>query len=254
MAQGQQAQKQKNDKQKSMFEIFDNGSSGSKSVLKYPEIAEWPEKELLGYEKETLGFFISSHPLAAYEKELKKYFAVDTNKIQTMLDGEEVIMGGVPVKINEITTRKGERMAFVTLEDLKGSIEIIVFSELYKKVAVTLQNEQPVMLKGKVSVDERIQKAKIQAEQIVLLSEASKILTKSIHFNLDVTQVSKIQLEKFKNILKNHPGNCTGFLHMVIPDRSETIISLPAEFRLNPSEGLVQEVEYLLGSKTIIFN
>ncbi|MCD6353696.1 MAG: DNA polymerase III subunit alpha [Proteobacteria bacterium] len=254
MAQGQQAQKQKNDKQKSMFEIFDNGSSGSKAVLKYPEIAEWPEKELLGYEKEILGFFISSHPLAGYEKELKKYFAVDTNKIQTMLDGEEVVMGGVPVKVKETPTRKGERMAFVTLEDLKGSIELIVFSDLYKKVAVTLQNEQPVMLKGKVSVDERIQKAKIQAEQIVPLSEASKILTKSIHFNLDVSQVSKIQLEKFKNILKNHPGNCAGFLHMIIPDRSETIISLPAEFRLNPSEGLVQEVEYLLGSKTIIFN
>jgi len=251
MEKGQQAQKQKNDKQKSLFEAFDTNGSKAQLSYKYPDIAEWGESELLSHEKETLGFFISSHPLVSYERDLKKFSTIDTSKIHYMNDGEEVKIGGVPVTINEIKTRRGERMAFVTIEDLKGSIEIIVFAELYKDVAAVLKGEQPIMIKGKVSIDANNQKAKVRAEVIMPLSEAFKKLPSSVHFNLDTSIITKPQLEKFKNILKSHPGECAAFLHLFIPSRSETIITLPAELRLNPSEALFQEVEYLFGSHVI---
>jgi len=251
MEKGQQAQKQKNDKQKSLFEAFDTNGSKAQLSYKYPDIAEWGESELLSHEKETLGFFISSHPLVSYERDLKKFSTIDTSKIHYMNDGEEVKIGGVPVTINEIKTRRGERMAFVTIEDLKGSIEIIVFAELYKDVAAVLKGEQPIMIKGKVSIDANNQKAKVRAEVIMPLSEAFKKLPSSVHFNLDTSIITKPQLEKFKNILKSHPGECAAFLHLFIPSRSETIITIPAELRLNPSEALFQEVEYLFGSHVI---
>ncbi|MBW1678727.1 MAG: DNA polymerase III subunit alpha [Deltaproteobacteria bacterium] len=254
MEKGQQIQRQKNDRQKSLFKIFDSDVSRLKVTSKYPDLPEWPESELLAYEKETLGFFISSHPLVSYEKDLKKLSTIDTSKIQNMHDGADVKIGGVPVAINEITTRRGKRMAFVTLEDLKGSIEIIVFAELYKEVASILKNEQPIMVKGKVSMDASNQTAKVKTEKIIPLSEAAKILPSIVHFNLDISIISKAQLEKFRNILKNHPGNCAAFLHLLLPGRSETIISLPDEFRLNPSEGLFQEMEYLFGRPVTTVN
>ena len=88
----------------------------------------------------------------------------------------------------------------------------------------------------------------------MLLSEAFKKLPTSVHFNLDTSVITKPQLEKFKNILKSHPGECTAFLHLVIPGRSETVIALPAELRLKLTEALFQEVEYLFGNHVIMLH
>jgi DNA polymerase-3 subunit alpha len=171
-----------------------------------------------------------------------------------MKDGGEVKIAGVPVSVNEIMTRRGERMAFVTLEDLKGSIEIILFAELYKKVSTIVKGERPVMIKGKISVDENNQKVKIRAEEVLPLSDAISMIPGKIHFNLDVTHVSKPQLEKFKNILKNHPGKCDAYLHLFIPGQSETVIVLPDDFRLDSCDALFQEVEYLFGRQVATIN
>jgi len=256
MDKGQQFQKQKTDRQKSLFASFEATTKDAKTPVpgRYPDIAEWAEAELLSHEKETLGFFISSHPLVTYEKQLKKLTTVDTSNIHALRDGEEVRIGGVPVTINEIKTRRGERMAFVTIEDLKGSIEIIVFAELYKDSTAVLKAEQPIMIKGKVSIDANTQKAKVRAEEIMPFSEAFRKLPTSVHFNLNTSVITKPQLEKFKNILKSHPGDCTAFLHLFIPSQSETIIALPPELRLNPTDALFREVEYLFGSHVIMLH
>ena len=253
MENGQQIQKQKADKQKSLFGDTENGSSFSYNG-KYPEMREWPENELLTYEKEALGFFISSHPLVSFEKELKKISNTDTKEIQNLKDGAEAKIGGVPVSLNEIKTKRGDLMGFITLEDLKGSVEVIVFAELYKKISPIIKSEQPILVKGKVTLDATNQKAKVKAEDITLLADGVKILPSSVHVHLDISVLSKPQLEKLKNIFKNHPGQCTTYLHLLIPDRSETVISLPDDFHLNPSEGLSKEVEYLFGSQVMTFD
>ncbi|WAC07162.1 MAG: DNA polymerase III subunit alpha [Thermodesulfobacteriota bacterium] len=253
MEKGQQLQKQKGDKQKSLFGEAENGFSFSYDG-KYPEIREWPESELLTYEKEALGFFISSHPLVSFEKELKKASNTDTKEIQNLKDGAEAKIGGVPVALNEIKTKRGDIMAFVTLEDLNGSIEVIVFAELYKKVSPIIKSEQPILVKGKVTMDTNNQKSKVKAEEISLLADVAKVLPSTVHFSLDLSLISKPQLEKLKNILKHHPGKCAAFLHLLVPGRSETIISLPEELHLNPSDGLSKEVEYLFGSQVMTFD
>ena len=69
-----------------------------------------------------------------------------------------------------------------------------------------------------------------------------------------ITFKNRDEYKETKNILKNHPGNCAAFLHLLLPGRSETIISLPDEFRLNPSEGLFQEMEYLFGRRVVTLN
>ncbi len=251
MERGQERQREKNGKQKSLFELIDSDDINGTKPPEYADIPEWSESVLLTHEKETLGFFISSHPLASYDKELKRFFCVDSAEIQSRRDGEEVHMGGVPVAVNEVMTRRGDRMAFVTFEDLKGSLEVIVFADLYKEAALLVKTEQPLLIKGRVAMDERSQKVKLRAEEVHLLSEATKILTKTVHFNLDVSKMTKPHLEKLKNILRNHRGNCAAYLHLHIPEESETIISLPDEYQLEPSEGLLNEVEFLFGSKVV---
>ncbi|HQO79351.1 MAG TPA: OB-fold nucleic acid binding domain-containing protein, partial [Thermodesulfobacteriota bacterium] len=248
---GQERQQEKNGRQKSLFGIIESADSRERSTPGYPACEEWPEHEVLAYEKETLGFFISSHPLASYQKDLKRLRCTGTGEMQNRRDGEDVSLAGVPVSINEILTRKGERMAFVTIEDLHGSIEVVVFSELFRNSSPLLKSEQPLLIRGKVTMDERTQKAKLRADEILPLSQASTILTKAVHVRLDLSQLTRLQLERLRSILRNHPGTCAAYLHLLIPERSETIISLPEEFYLEPSEGLVREVESLFGSTAI---
>lgn len=252
MDKAQQLQRQRNDRQMSLFGSDEASAlKGISPTIPYPAIPEWPEPELLAYEKESLGFYISSHPLATFAKDLKRLSTVDTGGLSNLSDGQELRLGGVPVSLNEITTRKGERMAFVIVEDLKGSTEVVVFSELYKQAATLLKSEQPILIKGKATIDEKSQKAKIRAEEIIPLGDAKKLIAETVHFALDLSHVSKLQLEQFRNILINHRGDCNAFLHLSIPGRSETIVSLPQDFKLNPSDSLVKEVNHLFGGPVV---
>jgi len=254
MENGQQIQKQKIDKQKSLFGEEQNHSFFSENHLPYPEIPEWGESELLNYEKEALGFFISSHPLIAYEKELKNLTTHYTAEISNLKEGAEIRVGGIPVAVNEIRTKRGEIMAFVTLEDLAGSIEVMIFSELYKKVSPIIKSEQPLLVKGKVMVDIHNQKSKIKAEEIILLREASKILPASVTFNLDISYLSNELLERFKDILQNYPGTCPIYLQLVISEKTAVTILLPENYRLTPSEKLLKEIEDLFGKSVVTLN
>jgi DNA polymerase III subunit alpha len=147
--------------------------------------------------------------------------------------------------VKEINTRKGDRMARITLEDLTGFIEIVVFPDIYKDTSFFLKGDEPLLITGTVAIEE--ENVKIIAKEIVPISEAKEKPTVNVHFTVETSSASRERLERLKDILLNHRGNSRAFLHVVVPDRSETIISLGEDFRLNPSELLVREVEELFG-------
>ncbi|MCX8011704.1 MAG: OB-fold nucleic acid binding domain-containing protein, partial [Desulfobacterota bacterium] len=254
MEKGQQIQKQKVEKQKLLFMGKEIDMSLSENHFLYPEIPEWGETELLNYEKEALGFFISSHPLITFERELKNLTNTNTAEALNLSEGTEIKMGGVPVLVNEIKTKRGEIMAFVTLEDLAGSIEVVVFSELYKKISPIIKSEQPILIKGKVSMGTHKQRPKRKAEEIILLSEAGKNLPTKITFKLDISNLSNELLKKFKNILQSYPGTCPTYLQLVIPEKAAVTIFLPENYFLTPSKKLWAEIKSLLGEQAIDFD
>ena len=86
-----------------------------------------------GHEKEVIGFYITGHPLARYERQLRLYAIANTQSLREFQDGEKVSLGGMIFKTRLQTTRKGDRMAFVTLEDVQGQVDVIVFPEVYKE-------------------------------------------------------------------------------------------------------------------------
>ncbi|MCX5906451.1 MAG: DNA polymerase III subunit alpha, partial [Deltaproteobacteria bacterium] len=144
-----------------------------------PEVPEWPESQRLAFEKETLGFYLSGHPLNRYREALERFATADTRSIWDLGDGQEVIIGGVVSALKETTTKKGDRMAFLTLEDLNGVIEVIIFSELYKKSGQVLKGEEPFFIKGKIDAGE--ESIKIIANEVLPLEQAVGKLTTSIH-------------------------------------------------------------------------
>jgi DNA polymerase-3 subunit alpha len=243
----QNVQKDKANGQISMFQLF--APQRDKSELRYPEIDEWSDNEFLAYEKETLGFYITSHPLVRYKDFIEKFTNTDSTRISTLKNEREVKIGGMVRSVKEISTKKGDRMAFVTLEDIQGTIEVVVFSDLYKEVSTLLKSDEPVIVIGSLGNDE--DKVKVIASKIRPLVEVMNKKMRSVHFDLTPEHVDKEKLLKLKEIVKIHSGKCPVYIHIIISEKSETVISLGSEFQVEPSPHLSKELEVLFGRKVL---
>jgi DNA polymerase-3 subunit alpha len=242
---GQSFQKDKETGQTSLFEMLKEDDKEKNKKIKYPSIEEWKENELLRFEKETLGFYITSHPLVKYQKKLSLITNLDTEKLINLEDQKGIKIGGVVASIKEINTRRGDRMAFISLEDLKGFVEVIVFSEVFKSSSKVIKGEKPILVEGNLNREE--EKIKIIASKIILLSEALEEKGKSIHLSINIQNDTTRQLEDLYNILKKHKGNSPAYLHFIIPQKSETIVFLGDNFKLNPTLPLYKEIETIFG-------
>jgi len=159
--------------QQSLFDIMgDTGYKNNQEDDIYPDIKEFPKKRLLAMEKETLGLYISGHPLSEFEDEIRKYVTLFSSSLQNsgfegdmgdmeihhmddnVRDGMEVVIGGIIASRKVKTTKNDNLMAFLDIEDMYGTIEVIVFPAVLKKYSDILTEENIVLVKGRVSVKE----------------------------------------------------------------------------------------------------
>ncbi|MGD9022787.1 MAG: DNA polymerase III subunit alpha, partial [Deltaproteobacteria bacterium] len=236
---GQKIQKDRSNGQYTLFEAMAPESQGT-IYPSFAEIEEWSESELLNYEKEALGFFITGHPLARYEPILNKFANANTLKLHDLSDGRVVRIGGIVRDYKLYHDRKGEIMAFVTLEDLSGLAEVILFASLYSSVSGFIEKDSAIMVEGRVSRDEN--SSKILADTIVPIDKAEETWTASVHLNLDTTGLDKQRLHGLCKILKQHKGSCSAFVHLLVPQRTDTIIALPDSVRVKAGQDLTEAV------------
>ena len=244
---GQAVQKERSDPQMGLFDLQDNQQAINLPSM--PEIEEWNEKQLLAFEKESLGFYITGHPLKGHEDLLEKFTNTNSTVLKEKNDGETVRIGGMIRNTKTIKTKKGDLMAFVTLEDLQGSIEVTVFSSIYNKVYDFLTDDNPILVQGRLQKDEN--SVKILADTVIPMDKAEETWTASIHFNLDITCTEKALLMELNHILKRHPGSCRAFVHLLDPDKTETIIALSDSMKLRPGLALTSEINEFLGYNAV---
>lgn len=214
-------------------------------------VPEWPESQRLAFEKETLGFYLTGHPLTPYADSLQRLTATSIQKIREAADGQEIVIGGIVNSLKEINTKKGERMAFVSLEDLSGIIEVIVFADLYKNSVLLLKGEEPIFVRGKVDAGE--ESVKIVATEILPFEKAARKLTRTIHLQLKAEGLRREDFLAMKEIFQDCRGHCPTFLHLLFSSGQEAIIDLGEEWKLNSSDQLVQRMRDLLGYEAVIF-
>ncbi|MBN1932127.1 MAG: DNA polymerase III subunit alpha [Desulfobacterales bacterium] len=240
---GQMVQKEKADPQMGLFDM--SRDNLSINLPKMQDIKEWDEKELLASEKESLGFYITGHPLTRHEDLLEKFTNANAVSLKEKNDGETVRVGGIVTHIKTIQTKKADLMAFVTIEDLNGVFEATVFPTLYKAAGELLAEDIPVLIEGQVQKDES--SVKILAENIIPMDKAEELWTASVHFNLDITRTQREIFLELNDIFKKYPGTCQAYIHLCDPDKTETIIALPDNLRLKAGMPLKMEVNGLCG-------
>ncbi|MBL7197542.1 MAG: DNA polymerase III subunit alpha, partial [Candidatus Omnitrophica bacterium] len=180
IALGGRLQKERDSGQISFFDIEEKGFK--KKFEKPPQIKEWPETQILSFEKDILGFYITGHPLARYETQLKKFASYSTAELTNGQNNQDITIAGLIAKLKHTTTRRtGERMAIFILEDFKGSVEVLVFPKTFKIIAKSLRTNMIVLVKGRL--DLREQSPKIIANDVKFIDEAYKSI-QSINIEL----------------------------------------------------------------------
>jgi len=210
-----------------------------------PEAEPWDKSVKLAREKEALGVYLSGHPLDAHRALLKTRVKVTTADLAELPDSQEVALGVVVTSLKEKVGKKGGRLAILTVEDLAGSVEVLVFGEVYERAAPWLhQPSVPLWLKGAVIQEE--QGTKLRALEIAPLEMALPPWPERLDLRLQAATVTREQLVQLKEILGRHGGPVPAFLHFLDP-REEAVLALPQDLGLTPSANLVEEVNRLLG-------
>ena len=210
-----------------------------------PDIVEWDEKERLLLEKEILGFYITGHPLQGFEEILDKFATADSLTLSDKTDGETIRIGGIVRNVKVIKTRRDELMAFVTLEDMNGSVEITVFANLYSVVSDLLAGDVALMVQGEVQKDDTA--VKILAEILIPLEKAEETWAATLHVNLDLSRIQRETLLKLRDVMSSHPGGCPAILRLNSPDHTQIVISLPEQLKVKAGSKLKRDIDTLLG-------
>jgi len=245
LEQGQARQKELRRGQPALFDGF----AYPHGHTQLPDVEEWSESQLLSFEKEVLGFYLTSHPLMRYETDIRELTTADTETLGAMANGTQVSVGGVIAETKEISTKKGDQMAFLSLEDMRGRVEVIVFPDLFRTVRPYIKLDMPVLIRG--ILDKGEERSKVKASSLVPLDEAKKEKISRVHFRLRTPGLSKDQLLRLKEILEENKGECEALLHLIVPHRSEVIMELSPALMVAPSEKMRRSVEGLFGEKTV---
>ncbi len=225
--------------------LFDAGAPAAPGLAgpqdDLPDIAEFPPQRLLAMEKETAGLYLSGHPLTAYRKELGRRTSHAIASLGDCREGEQVIIGGLPVETKQITTRAGEPMLFAQFEDLTGQVEVVIFPRVFERSGRLVRPEQPLLVKGRIARQE--EGVKVLADDLRPLTGAGRVYVK-----LPVPEESPEVLE-LRHILVAHRGSTPVFLYF---PKTRKMIETHPDLWVAPGPELFQEIEALLGSGTVL--
>ena len=250
MDMGQARQRDQQLGQSNLFDAFEE-EVANETPDKSNGVQEWSDHDRLRFEKETIGFYVSGHPLARYQKDIDWFTDSSSASISEQDNGKSVSLAGVPFKVILKTTRRGDKMALVTLEDLQGTVEVTLWPEIYQASADILATDEPILVKGTVDSVDNV--PKVIAKEILPLSEAKNHWKGKIHVQIRTPGLEKEMMVSIKNVLSGHPGTNPLLVHFIFPDSKTGIRTVAADMKVRPSDEVIREVEDLLGENSIYF-
>ncbi len=244
---GAAAQQERERGQTSIFGEALNGDGPAHGHIEpaLPNVPEWDQAQRLKYERELTGFYITAHPLARYEATIHALATATTVEITELSDGKEVRLCGIIATVKSMLTKKGDRMAYVTLEDLQGTVEVIVFPDLFKTVGDLIAPERLIRVTG--TIDRGDKGTKIRGAKIEPLADVQTQSIKRIHIRLATKPEVKDQLPRLLDVFKRHPGATAVSLTFRTESALEAETAPLPHLTVSATEGFLADVEEVLG-------
>lgn len=216
----------------------------------YITVADWSEEERLRGEKETLGIYLSGHPLTRYENELTY---LTTMRLAQITVGKEQLLrvAGLVVGIRTMLTRRGDRMAFISLDDGTARVELAVFADSYEMYKPLLTVDQLLIVEGEASIDEYTGGYKLSCKKIYNIDQAREIYAKRVQLKLVNTQVDQKLLTHLANtIIPFRSGSCPIWIDYCVDGQPAQLV-LGENWKVRPYENLLRELRKLLGEEQV---
>jgi len=260
--------------QLSLFSLTSPTASQASSFapLELPDVPEWEALELLEYEQETIGFFLSGHPLDEVKEDLAQACDCRIADLPSRRAGSVLRLGGLILKFRHHRSKKGQPMAFATLEDQSGKLELVIFPQAYERCAQLLGTDQPLVVLGTLQHDEvkgrdatgtdghetaesqEPQKARLKflVETIEPLAEALQNAAAYLQVTLRASQVGRQVLQELRELLRYHPGTCPLRLTMHFDGMGEVDLEAPSDLAVRPGREVRLAVNRLLGYRACL--
>ncbi|TWT32667.1 DNA polymerase III subunit alpha [Blastopirellula retiformator] len=237
--------------QKNLFAAIEEASGAEAKAVKLPDVEEWNEREKLLYEKEVLGFFLTSHPLAEYEKSFAIYCSHTSTDIPAMKDKQDVVMGGMISSIKLAHTKRARpgsnntKYANFDLEDVNGAIRCIMWPEQYANFGDLVKTEAVFVVEGRVDKRGGDDEANMIVNNLVPIEDAHARYTKGVRIRIDESHHGAEILPSLNEILRAYPGDCD--LQLVLQLNDGHAALLRTSRRVDVSLEMRDRVDQLLG-------
>jgi len=252
MQMGSIANKDRRTGQKSLFDMGSEIETIGKGDSETDADAKWSEKEMRQAEKESLGFYFSSHPLTDCKEKIKQLSTVSSLEISERAEGEDVVIGGIITNLRQTTTKRGDPMLYITLEDMKGGAECLAFSKEIKAYQPLLNVDEIVFIKGQVGFQSTVPTLRIK--EVIAEKDALKRLAKCITIRLDASQFEETKLTQLKEIIKKHCGKCPLFFEISTPEQGITQIRTSSQYFVSVTEAFLSRIRELFGTESCRIN
>ncbi|MBF0478790.1 MAG: DNA polymerase III subunit alpha [Candidatus Omnitrophica bacterium] len=240
-------QKEKSSGQVSFFDILGSDNSFNNDVGKIPDIREWDKNQMLAFEKEILGFYVSGHPLMQYQVEIQEFTGMNTKKLKVASDGENVRLVGMIIGVKlTVTKRTQERMAILKVEDMEGETEVVLFPSTYEKIGDQILDGEVVFITGKINI--RDGSANIIADDIKHIHD---IYSSIKAINVDLAFSGRSVFENLKDRLSHYPGSVPVYLKVKTKDNRAVQILVEKNLYVSPNEKLMTELKTLVGKENV---
>jgi DNA polymerase-3 subunit alpha len=245
---GNRTQRDRERGQPHLFE-GDAGGSTNGETFGLPDVAAWSDAQCLRFEKESLGLYLTGHPVADYDEDLRAIGALGLGDLSESM--ADVSVGGVVEGTRLLRTRRGDSMATFTLSDAHGSLEVVVFPETFAKCAKLIANDTMVLTRGKLEKDDET--ARLLATEVVPLEHARERSTTAVAIRLAVPPHGRETFETLANVFARYRGDRPVRIELEVrrDGRPMRVRADVQQVRVRPTAELIAELERICGEGTV---
>ncbi len=245
---GARLQADKQNGQMNFFTQLQQDGDYAKDAEHLPDLPPWPETQMLTYEKQVLGFYITSNPLSHHAETINLYSTLDTSQLADYTQDRQIVIGGMITKIryNIIKSGRnaGSKMAVFILEDLQGSVEVVMFPDVLNRYGNLLVKDTIVFAKGKL--DFRREKPNILAVELIALDNITEKLAGKVKISLDAKDVTKEKVATIKSICQHHKGKSPLYV-AIRTNKGRVYAAADRELSVNPDLDFCRKIRQLVG-------
>ncbi|HEX6981840.1 MAG TPA: DNA polymerase III subunit alpha [Balneolaceae bacterium] len=239
-------------------DLFGDGS-GSASAIdepKFEPVKNWSNIERLNKERELIGFYLSGHPLNKYREDVEMFcsHSLDRDELERLSDRTEVRCAGIITQVKRVSDKKGRPFAFVQMEDVKGNVEVIAFSETYDRYLGMIQVDTLVVVDG--TIDTRRGKPQIIANSFERIESLREKYQDKIQLELDIdtSRINNGDLEKVAALFEQHKGQTNVSLNVLSCEAKKPFAMHVRKFVIDPNDELLKGLKSVIGEESVVLS